>query len=100
MTASTPVLRFISLDEAINILDEYHCSGIGRKVLESGIKQGVFDFGKCVEMGNNRYIISMAKLMKFIEENLYNEPVDPSILEFERQYLERKKEEEKDNEYQ
>ena len=79
---TVPTLKFISLDEAINILSEYNCSGIGRKVLESGIKQGVFDFGKCVEMGNNRYIISMAKLMKFIEENLYSEPADSGILEF------------------
>ncbi len=82
MSDTTPVLRFISLEETIEILNEHHCTGLGRKVLEAGIKQGVFDFGKCVEMGNNRYIISKAKLMRFIEENIYDEPIDPSILEF------------------
>lgn len=86
MTDTYNVCRFINLSNAMEILKKENCTGLTREVLEQGIKQGIFEFGKCIELDRNKYLISEAKLYKFIEENTMTKKADPGLLEFERTY--------------
>lgn len=76
-----PRIVMLTLEEALEILKD-HGWNVGRPFMEAALQQKVFDFGVCVEMKTHRFLISKAKLMRFIEENTFDESVDESVAYF------------------
>ena len=76
----------LTVDQALEIL---HAVGsrIGKIALCVGLQQGVYPFGEYIAPDGKTlkqayYRISKARLMRWISEELYDEPVDPELLAF------------------
>lgn len=81
----------ISADRALELL---HAAGssIGKSAFYAGLQQGVFPFGEYIApdgkyLTRAYYRISKARLMRWIEDEMLDEPIDPELVEY-MEYLE------------
>lgn len=80
----------LTIEQALEILRSVG-SRIGRVALCVGLQQGVYPFGEYIApdgklLKQAYYRISKARLMRWIEDEMYDEPVDPGLLAFMEKY--------------
>lgn len=80
----------LTIEQALEILRSVG-SRIGRVALCVGLQQGVYPFGEYIAPDGKMlkqayYRVSKARLMRWIEEEMFDEPVDPDLLAYMEKY--------------